>query len=187
MEKIKYIFKRTLHEFLISIYIFLDILIPDFTIFSPLRSKLLSIFSLSKIWKSTRIRKNQYLTNLKNLRIWKNCFINRWNLFDNNWEISIWDDCWIWYDNKFLTTMHYEKQNISKEKLKFSTYSQEIIIWNNVWITSNCTILPWSKIWNNVIIASWSVVKWELEDNFVYGWIPAKKIRPTEWFISKIN
>ncbi len=187
MKKLNYLLKRTLHEIFIWLYVFFDFIIPDFTLFSPLRSFLLKIFTFSKLWISTRIRKKQYLTNINKLKIWKNCFINRWNLFDNNAKITIGDDCGIWYDNKFLTSMHYEKQNIEKKDLDFSTFSKEIIIGNNVWITSNCIILPWSKIWNNTIIASWSVVKWELESNFLYWGVPAKKIRPTQWFISKIK
>jgi acetyltransferase-like isoleucine patch superfamily enzyme len=186
-KKINYIFKRTYQEFLIWIFIFLDFIIPDYTIFSPIRKILFSTFTISKIWKFTRIRKWQYITNIKKIKIWNNCFINRWNLFDNNSLISIWNDCSIGYNNKFITSWHYEKQNIQKDNLQFSTYSEKIIIWNNVWITTNCIILPWTKVNDNVIIAAWAIVKWELEANYIYWWIPAKKIRKTEGFISKIN
>lgn len=183
--KIKYILQRTFHEFCISLYGFFDKISPDFTLFSPFRKVILSLFTQVKIGKKTRIRKWLYLTNIKKLRIWKNCFINRENTFDNNALITIWDDCSIWYGNKFLTSSHYEKQNVNIKKLEFTTYSKEIQIGNNVWITSGCIILPWSIIEDDVIVASGAVVSWKLESWFVYGWIPAKKIRETQGFISK--
>ncbi len=188
MQKIRYLTKRTIHEFFIWVYLFFDFVFPDFTILSPIRSILLFLFTQSKIGKSTRIRKWQYLTNIWKLKIGTNCFINRGNLFDNNTLITIWDNCSIWYENKFLTTSHYKKEDISDiTKLEKTTFSRSITIGNNVWITSNCTILPWSTIWDNVIIGAWSVVRWNIESNTVYAWAPAKKISNTDWFIPKIH
>lgn len=187
MQKIKYLVNRTIHELIIWIYLFFDCILPDLTIITPIRSIFLCLFTLSKIGKSTRIRKWQYLTNIWKLIIGANCFINRWNLFDNNSIITVWDNCIIWYENKFLTTSHYRKEDVSDvSKLKQTTFSRPITIGNNVWITSNCTILPWSTIWDNVIIGAWSVVRWIIESNSIYGWIPANRIKQTEGFIPKL-
>jgi len=183
LKKSRYIFTRTMHEIIIWIYMFIDYCMPDFTIFSPIR-KLCLIVTWANIGINTRIRKWLYLTNVKNITIWTNCFINRWNIFDNNSHINIWNNCSIWYRNSFLTTSHYEQQNVKWEIL-FTTFSKEIVIGNNVWITSDCTILPGCTIWDNVILASWSVANWKLSAWFVYWWIPAKKIRETKWFIPK--
>lgn len=176
----------TLHQSFIWIYAFIDIILPDFTIFSPIRTFLIQIFTWSKIWRSTRIRKWQYITNIRKLFIWWNCFINRWNIFDNSEIISIGDNCSIGYSNTFITTSHYKKEDIENIKnLDKTFFSSPITIGNNVWITTNCTILPWANIGDNCIIAAWSVVRWTLESNFIYGWIPAKKIKETLWFIAK--
>lgn len=181
-SKIIYLLRRTLNELIISIVQLVDFLLFDLTLFSPIRSLIWRL--VAKIGKWTRIRKWLFVTNIWKLKIGKNCFINRNNLFDNNKLIIIWDDCSLGYDNKFITSSHYEKQNI-KENIKFTTYSEGITIWNNVWITSGCIILPWTVIENDVILAANSVAKWLLEENYVYAWSPAKKIRKTQWFISK--
>ena len=186
-KKILYIIQRTFNESFIGIYKLFDILIPDLTLFSPLRKVSLSILTFSRIWSSTRIKKNQHLTHLRKLQIWNNCFINRNNIFDNNSMIDIWNNCSIWYNNTFITSSHYEKQNIKRGNLNFTTFSKDISIWNNVWITSNCTILPWTVIEDNVIIAAGSVCKGKLNKNNIYWWTPAKILRETKGFISKIT
>lgn len=53
----------------------------------------------------------------------------------------------------------------------------EIIIGNNVFIGTNSTIMPNVTIGNNVVVAAGSVVTKNLESNYVYGGIPAKKIK----------
>lgn len=183
ISSLHYIFQRTFHELFREIFKFLDFIIPDFTLFSPIRKTLLSIFWLFKIWKNTRIRQWTYFTHLKNLNIWNNCFINKNNIFDNSGSISIWDNCSIGYNNHFITTGHYTN-DLVWDKIK-TFYSKNIVIWNNVWITSNCTILPWVTIWDNSIIWAWSVVTRNIESNCVYWWVPARKIKNTKWIIKK--
>ena len=78
-KEITYILKRTFEEILISIFKFIDFILPDLTILSPFRKIIGNI--LWKFGKGTRIRKGLFATNLKNLIIGKNCFINRDNLF----------------------------------------------------------------------------------------------------------
>ncbi|NRH21497.1 acyltransferase [Candidatus Gracilibacteria bacterium] len=176
----------TLHQSFIGIYAFIDIILPDFTIFSPIRTFLIQIFTGSKIGRSTRIRKGQYITNIRKLFIGGNCFINRGNIFDNSEIISIGDNCSIGYSNTFITTSHYKKEDIENIKnLDKTFFSSPITIGNNVWITTNCTILPGANIGDNCIIAAGSVVRGTLESNFIYGGIPAKKIKETLGFIAK--
>jgi len=58
-----------------------------------------------------------------------------------------------------------------------------IIIGNNVFIGINSTILPNTKIGDNVIIGAASLVKGELKPNSVYAGVPAKYICSLEEYI----
>ena len=53
----------------------------------------------------------------------------------------------------------------------------DITIGNNVFIGTQCNILPGVIIENDVVVASNSVVKGKLESGYVYGGTPAKKIK----------
>ena len=52
----------------------------------------------------------------------------------------------------------------------------EIIIEDNVWISSNCVILPNCKIGEGSIVAAGAVVTKDIEPYSIVGGIPAKKI-----------
>ncbi|MGB6037054.1 MAG: acyltransferase [Cryomorphaceae bacterium] len=54
----------------------------------------------------------------------------------------------------------------------------DIEVGNNVFIGAQCTILPGTKISDNVVIASNSVVRGFLKSGFIYGGTPAKQIKP---------
>ena len=60
-----------------------------------------------------------------------------------------------------------------------------IIIGNNSFIGMNSTILYGVKIGNNVLVGACSLVNKDLEDNFVYAGVPAKKICSIEEFYKK--
>lgn len=179
---IKYLLSATIQEILINIYFLIDFILPDLTVFSPIRKIFASIFWY--IGKKTRIRKGFRTTKLGKITIGKNCFINRNNFFDNNNLITIGDNCSIGFDNKFLTVNHIEKGK-EREDNQGTVYSKPIKVGNNVWITTNCIILPGTEIGDNAIIGAGSVVNGNLESNWIYGGNPAKKIRKTEGILSK--
>jgi acetyltransferase-like isoleucine patch superfamily enzyme len=54
----------------------------------------------------------------------------------------------------------------------------DISIGNNVFIGAQCTLLPGTIIPDNVVVASNSVVKGQLESGWVYGGTPVKKLKP---------
>lgn len=60
-----------------------------------------------------------------------------------------------------------------------------IQIGDNVFIGANSTILYNVKIGSNIIIASGSVVSKDLEDGYVYGGVPVRKIGLFEDFVKK--
>lgn len=54
---------------------------------------------------------------------------------------------------------------------------KDVVIGNNVWISTNVVILPGVEIGDNVIVAAGAVVSSNLESGYIYGGIPAKKIK----------
>jgi acetyltransferase-like isoleucine patch superfamily enzyme len=63
------------------------------------------------------------------------------------------------------------------EKVTEKTITADIVIGNNVLIGANCTLLPGSRIHDNVVIGAGAVVKGELAANAIYGGIPCSRIK----------
>ena len=53
----------------------------------------------------------------------------------------------------------------------------DTVIWNDVWIGQNTTILPWIHIWDWAIIWANSVVSKDVEPYTIVAWNPVKVIR----------
>ena len=53
----------------------------------------------------------------------------------------------------------------------------DTVIWNDVWIGQNTTILPWIHIWNWAIIWANSVISKNVEPYTIVAWNPIKIIR----------
>ncbi|MEW7279395.1 acyltransferase [Aquimarina sp. 2201CG1-2-11] len=60
-----------------------------------------------------------------------------------------------------------------------------IVIGDNVFIGINVTILPKTKVGNNVIIGAGSIVRGELNSNSVYAGCPVKYICSLEQYLEK--
>ncbi len=58
-----------------------------------------------------------------------------------------------------------------------SHIDEKVTIGNNVWLCANTTICPGVTIGDNVVIAAGAVVVSDCESGFLYGGVPAKKIR----------
>lgn len=61
-----------------------------------------------------------------------------------------------------------------------------IIVGDNVFIGSNCIIMPGVVIGDNIVVGANSVVTRNLESNFVYAGTPAKKIKTISEYKAKI-
>jgi acetyltransferase-like isoleucine patch superfamily enzyme len=60
-------------------------------------------------------------------------------------------------------------------------FTREFIeIGSNVWLGGNVSVLAGSKIGANSIIAAGTVVNNDLEGNWIYGGIPARKLKPID-------
>lgn len=77
---------------------------------------------------------------------------------------------------RFIThdAIHYMLRNVSKNH-KFPIYYGAIEVGNNVFIGSNSTVLPDTKIEDNVIIGAGSLVRGRITEG-VWGGVPAKRI-----------
>lgn len=67
--------------------------------------------------------------------------------------------------------------NNSQTLFKDSYILGDIKIGNNVFIGTNCVILPNTIIEDNVVVGANSTVKGKLENGYLYGGNPAKKIK----------
>ncbi len=67
------------------------------------------------------------------------------------------------------------------KKVTDERITKDILINNNVFVGSNCVILPGTIIHHNVVIGAGSIVKGELEENSIYAGIPCKKIK-SGWY-----
>lgn len=63
---------------------------------------------------------------------------------------------------------------------------RRIKIGNNVFIGAGSSIMPGVTVGDNVVIAAGSVVTKDCEPNWVYGGVPAKKIRSVEDYKEKV-
>lgn len=174
MKKIIYILNATKEEFIINFFSLIDFFLPDFTILTPLRTILWR--GIFKIGKRSRLCKGQRFTKTKSIKIGDNCFINKKNLFSCEGGIKIGNHCLVGFENKFITVTHPEC-NTKKNEPGSSISFEPINIGNNVWITSNCVILPGTTIEDNVILAAGAIATGKLEKGWLYGGVPAKKIR----------
>lgn len=146
--------------------------------------KLLQAFG-ARIGEKTTIKRNIYLDNVYQdqnsagnfsyLKIGKNCYIGDCTYFDLANEIIIGDNVVISEGSSFVT---HSDCNRSKylEKL-FPRTCAKIIIEDGAWIALRSTILNGTKIGKNSVVAAHSFVKEDVEEYWMYGGIPAHKIK----------
>ena len=53
----------------------------------------------------------------------------------------------------------------------------DVIVGDNVWVGANCTLLPGSRIGDNVVIAAGSVVRGTVPSDEIWGGSPARLLR----------
>jgi len=101
------------------------------------------------------------------------CYVNVWA-----GKVSIGDYVAVGPGTRFFAySNHYRAgKKVTEEKL-----TADIIIKNNVFIGANCTILPGTIIFDNVIVGAGSVVKGQLESNNIYAGVPCKKVK-SGWY-----
>jgi acetyltransferase-like isoleucine patch superfamily enzyme len=146
--------------------------------------KLLKAFG-AKIGKGTTIKRTIYLDNVyedqnssgdfSHMKIGKNCYIGDCTHFDLSSEIIIGDNVVISEGSSFVTHADCNRSNYL-EKI-FPRTCEKIIIEDGAWIALKSTILNGIRIGRNSVVAAHSLVKGDIEEYWMYGGIPAHKIK----------
>lgn len=108
-----------------------------------------------------------------NLKIGNRCFFNRNCSITCVGEISIGDGCT--FANNLVMVDH--DHNIYSDRKKKPYTVENITIGNNVWVGANVTILKGVTIGNNAVIAAGAVVTNDVDEDCIYGGVPAKRLK----------
>ena len=111
----------------------------------------------------------------KNIKIGKKVFINSCCRFQDQGGIEIGDGVLIGHNTTIATLNH----SFNPEK-RADIRPKSVKIGNNVWIGSDCTILPGVEIGDGAIIGAGSVVTKSIPKNSVAAGNPARIIREIE-------
>ena len=130
----------------------------------------------AKIPSSAIVRSNQVIQCPWNLEMGKRSKIGCYSqlfLYD---KLKIGDDVEIGSSLIVHTSEHIFSDSKKSICSQGSSYSP-VTIGSNVYIGSRVTILPGVNIGNEIIIAAGSVVTENLNSGYIYGGVPAKKIK----------
>ena len=138
---------------------------------NPLRNLYLLLYGIKvDAFKSSIHRKCKFF-HIGKINIGKNSVINFGCYLDNRRGITIGNNVGIAHNTKIYTLGH----NI--ESSKFETKGAPVIIEDNVFIFSNCLIMPGITIHEGAIVLTGSVVTKDVPPYTVVGGNPAKTIR----------
>lgn len=122
------------------------------------------------------IHRNVVIISFDNLELNNNISIHPFVYIDATGGVEIGNDVSIANHTTILSTEHcYSDRKIPIKDQ--GVIIKKTIITNNVWIGAGVRVLAGSVIKTGVIIAAGAVVKNELQENTIYGGVPAKKIK----------
>ncbi len=131
----------------------------------------------AKIGLNSYIRSSARIYFIKNLSIEENSKIgNSSNLYLYE-KLSIGCNVEIG-PNLLIYTGEHKYNDPSKPLTKQGSYHAPVVIKDDVYIGARVTILKGSVINSRTIVAAGSVVSGTLESGYIYGGVPAKKIKP---------
>jgi len=134
--------------------------------------KNVSLDSSSIIYKNASI----YINKGGKFRMgsFSHCAPNAYFLIEKN-RIEIGNDVAIGpYCSFFCSSNHHKGEN---SLFRNNYINGNISIGNNVFIGAHTVVLPGTSIGNDIVIAANSVVKGKLENGYLYGGTPCKKIK----------
>lgn len=143
---------------------------------SPIRKILYKVSELNL--NNTEIRKNVFFDSPSCVKIGKECFINKGVEFHVGFSkkatIELEDNVYVGCNVMFCCVTH---KIGNPEKRAGDNIYKSIFIGKGVWIGANSTILPGVHIGDGAVIAAGAVVTKDVEENCLYGGVPAKLIR----------
>ena len=129
----------------------------------------------SKIDENFRLFPPFYTDCGKNIKIGKNVFINACCRFQDQGGIEIGDGSLIGH-NTTIATLNHDSNPDKRQNL----IPKSVKIGKNVWIGSDCTILPGVEIGDGAIIGAGSIVTKSIPKNTIAVGNPAKVIKEIE-------
>jgi maltose O-acetyltransferase len=130
----------------------------------------LKIFGI-KIKSGSKIHQGVKFFHIGKFSMGKNSTINFGCYLDNRRGIYIGNNVGIAHDTKIYTLGH------DLNDPKFKTKGSPVIIEDNVFVFSNCLIMPGITIKEGAVVLSGSVVTKDVEPYAIVGGNPAKKIK----------
>lgn len=118
-----------------------------------------------------QIDKGVVIVNPQRISLGKHVILNKGAILQGTEDgsISVGDNVTLSYSAKILTA-NFDLQ--SRQHI----YAN-VVVGNNVWIAANAVVLPGVVIGDNVLVAAGAVVVDNLDSGFVYGGVPAKRIK----------
>lgn len=143
-----------------------------------LRVKALKL-SGARIGNLSFVRSGCYITYPKNLTLGRNSKINNCASLYLFERLSIGDNVEIGPELLVYTGDHKITDN-SLPLTKQGTYNKPVIVEDDVYIGSRVTLLKGAKVKSRVVVAAGAVVSGTLDSGYLYGGVPAKKIKKLE-------
>lgn len=126
---------------------------------------------LKSIGNNTFFLMNIEIRNGQNITVGNNCVINQNVLLDGRGgKLQICNNVDIGQETNIWTLEH------DVHDVEHKAIGSDVIIEDDVWISSRCTILPGVRIGKGAVVASNSVVTKNVENYTIVGGIPAKPI-----------
>ncbi len=129
-----------------------------------------------KIGENVYLADKVVIKNAQNLNIGDNCSIHEFSYLDAAGDIIIGDNVSIAHNCSLISFEHTWSDKDTPIKYN-KTRNMKITIGNDVWIGCGVRILAGSVIEDRVIVAAGAVVRGELESGYIYGGVPARKIK----------
>lgn len=140
-----------------------------------LRMKMLKL-SGSIIGNNSVVREKTFILTPENLEIGNDSSIGSNSEIFNSTKITIGDNVDIG-SQLYINTDNHKFDDLSKPISKQGVISKEINIGSDIWIGARVTILSGVNIKDRTIIGAGSLVNKDLDSGYIYGGVPAKKIR----------
>jgi len=111
------------------------------------------------------------------LVISRGAFVSRACFFEGSGRIVIGEQCQVGPECAFLTSHH--DTTMTNGRLSIAPpVPRDIVIGPRVWIGARVTFLPGSVVEGDAVVAAGAVVGGRLERGWIYGGVPARKLRP---------